>query len=90
MSAAAAEVAALSRSVVDLRMFERKYRARLREHLTSLLDELNRPDGPDEWEWERQEIIGPAWSLIAPGLEIRANGNSTRGRVCIEIRQVTP
>jgi hypothetical protein len=78
----------LDRRVEDLRVFEREYRYRLRAYLTGLLDDLNQRD---PCERPRTEMIGPEWTVIAPGLEVRATGNGLVGRVVIEVREaVTP
>lgn len=77
----------LNQRVEDLRNFEQEYRYRLRAFLTSQLDALNERDPREK---SRTEIIGPEWTLIGNGLEVRATGNGLVGRVAIEVRAVSP
>jgi hypothetical protein len=83
----------LDRRVEDLRAFEREYRHRLRVYLTAQLDTLNEHDPRD---WPRQEMIGPEWTLIGPGLEVKVVGVEPAGhdglqrRAIVELRQVQP
>ena len=93
MAATTEEQADLQRRVEDLRGFEREYRHRLRAYLTAQLDTLNERDPRD---WPRQEMIGPEWTLIGPGLEVKVVGVEPAGhdglqrRAIVELRQVQP